>query len=63
MFNLFTFLKSDLMKHLKRCNRRNVELIEHQVLLWSIQLLKALEYLHSATDDKPIILHGDIKPE
>ncbi|MCB0063305.1 MAG: serine/threonine protein kinase [Caldilineaceae bacterium] len=49
----------DLSELAQEAIRRNEFLVEEEILLWTAQMLDALEYLHS---QDPPVLHRDIKP-
>lgn len=49
----------DLQEIVHEKARQNEFLSEQQVMIWTAQLLDALEYLHS---QDPVVLHRDIKP-
>jgi serine/threonine protein kinase len=36
---------------------------DNRITDWTCQLLSALDYLHRGQDDRPIIVHRDIKPD
>ena len=57
MINIFVKKNGDLEQYIKKTKESNTQINSNLVYRWSIQMIKAINYLH---ENK--IMHRDIKP-